>query len=637
MLVSNDIAGKILKQLSKQKLIFLDIETTGLKVRDEDFIVGIGIGTSAKKFYYFPFRHKEGNLDSVHLSKLIEILNGVKYIIAHNIKFDLAGLEGDGLIVSDQVLIDTLIMGRLCSRERHAKLDLVSLYRNFIDGGSEDNKAKLKEYKRINKIKDKGVSSIDPHYISSYCESDLRQLYELYFFLHKQIRSTNQEKIYQLEVDTTKTLFFMEQYGAKIDPEYCNRTKLELDESIKETESRIYEITKEKQEEPVNVLSNLQLGKIFNAFGINSLLKTPTGKECWDEKALLLIDHPLIGLVKEYRTLRKLRDTYFTPFLEKEIIHSSFKNWGTVTGRLSSGDPNLQNIPRYQKSLSGKEEKMDEEKRKRILAMASLRKTAGGSAAGGSSLSSWGFTGDEKYVDSEELVSVRRLFIARPHYILYSFDFSQMEIRIFVSYLNNEKIFEEMKDDKFDFHSFVAKIVFGYDSSHPDFKFWRQIAKAITFGLIYGMGNDLLAGQMGKSVTEAAEFRKIYFAKLKGAREFIKVVNKKITERGFVFNRYGRKYYIEPNKSYVGVNYLVQGTSGDLVKDRMNYVFRFLQDKKSRLINQIHDELLIEIHEDEQESIVPQIVSILEENRFSIPLKVDKSKCFPSWAHKLES
>ena len=646
MLVTSDNVNEILERLKNQKVLFFDIETTGLEVYEEACAVGIGVATSAKDLYYFPFRHSStsdsflessGNLDFYYMKPLIDIFNNSHYLIAHNIKFDLAGLLKEGLIVRDQILIDTLVMGRLIQTERFSKLDLVTLYQYVVNPNSIDNKDELKQYKKEHKIKDPGCGLVPPIIIDDYCSKDLLQLYELYFALKREIKNTDQKRIHQLEIETTKTLFFMESFGAQIDSEYCQKIKVELDDKIVETEEKIYDITKEKIPDPINILSNLQLGKMFNLFGIHSLVTTPAGKECWDEKALLQIDHLLVGLIKEYRTLRKLRDTYFTPFLNKSVVHSSFKNWGTVTGRLSSGNPNLQNIPRYQKSLSGEKVEMDEEKRKRILAMAALRKTTSGVTAGGSSLSSWGFTGDEKFNDKEELVSVRRLFIARPDYYLYSFDFSQMEIRVFISYLNNPKIFEEMKSEEFDFHSFVATLVFGYEKDHPDFKFWRQIAKAITFGLIYGMGNDLLAGQMGKSVEEAASFRKLYFSKLEGSHDFIKKVQKTIQDRGNIHNRYGRKYFLPENKSYVGVNYLVQGTTGDLVKDRMNAVFSYLLPRKSKLINQIHDEIIVEVHKDEEDEVSDKIIRILEKNPFDIPLSVDKAKCYPSWAHKKEA
>jgi DNA polymerase-1 len=141
---------------------------------------------------------------------------------------------------------------------------------------------------------------------------------------------------------------------------------------------------------------------------------------------------------------------------------------------------------------------------------------------------------------------------------------------------------------------------------------------------------------MGRSMDEAKEFREIYFSKLKGSKEFIDTVAKKVQTRGYVFNKYDRRYFIPMSKSYVGVNYLVQGTTGDLVKDRMNSVFEYLYDMKSKILNQIHDELVIEIHESEEKEVVHEVVRLLEYNPIGIPLKVDVAKCIPSWAHKID-
>jgi DNA polymerase I len=638
MLVTDQNVDEILKFFETQKVFVVDIESTGLDLYDNDKLIGVGVATSNKNLFYFPFRHTEKSIDLSYLKRLVVILSGAIRLIGFNIKFDLRGLAIEGLVVEQQECVDVIVKGRLCSREKHPDLDLVSVYCRFVNRERVSNKEWLKEYKKKNKIKEN--QDVDPEIMGEYCCEDLRHTYELDIVLSRTIKETKQERTFQLELETTKTLFLMEHIGTPVDPVYCLRTYEELNQKIEEVEQKSFSITKEKCAEPVNMLSNKQLGEAFHAFGVHSPVLTGAGAECWDEKALLQLDHPLVGVIKEYRTLRKLRDTYFFPFIGKTSIHSTFKNWRTVTGRLSSADPNLQNIPRFQKSLTEDDREMDEEKRKKILAMASLRKTTSGLTAGGSSLSSWGFTGDEEYNEDADLVSVRRLFIAHPGYVLYSWDYSQMEMRVFISYFQNLNdsggIYEAMMTDGFDFHSFVAKLVFGYSEESKDFKFWRQVSKAISFGLIYGMGDDLLAAQMGKPVEEAAKFREIYFDRLTGARSFIESVHKRIRDKGFVYNRYGRRYYVSSGKAYVGVNYLVQGTSGDLTKDRMNEVSKYLRGKKSRLVNQIHDEVVGEIALDEEAEVVPEIVKILESNPFKIPLRVDVARCYPSWAHKKE-
>lgn len=633
MLVTNHNVSEILQKLKSHKVFVIDIETTGLEVQYEDRLVGVGIGLSDLSTYYFPFRHFEGNLDFIHLVSLMKILSNAHCFIGFNVKFDLFGLHQDGLIIKDQKIIDVIVMSRLLSPGKYDPLNLVSSYKRFINPYFDSHKITLVDYMKEHKVKSHALVEVNVE--SGYCCEDVRLTFELYLYLMHKIHELEAYKLFDLELNTTKTLFGMELRGALIDQEYCLSACSDLDQKVLELEKKAYTLTKDVQEEPVNILSSRQIGKIFIALGFTSPSKTEKGNDSWNDSALITIDHPLSDIVKEYRTLRKLRDTYFKPFISKSVIHPTFKNWGTITGRLSCANPNLQNIPRYQRNIHGETSiEIDEEQRKQIEAMVKSKLSSGSSTVGGHSATAWMYAGDTDYSDEDNMISVRRLFISRPGFTYFTFDFSQMEVKVFISYIHNEKILEEIQDRNFDFHSFVCKTVFGYDESHPNFSFWRQISKAITFGLIYGMGDGLLASTMQQTKEQAIKFRKKYFDKLEGSKEFIDTVFRKLKDRGYVFNRYGRRYFIPANKNYVAINYLVQGTSGDIVKDRMNHVNEYLSDKNSRIINQIHDELLIEVHNNEIDIVVPKIASILEHNDFKIPLSVDVSRCDPSWAHK---
>jgi DNA polymerase I len=618
-LLITDILQPDIDFLKRQKVFIVDVETEGVDPYNGGYILCTGVGVSSGKTYCF-----EGLPEVVS-----EILSDSEVLIGHNIKFDLKFLSQSGVKIKNQRLLDTIVMARLCSSERFPGLDLISCLKRFVDPFINDNKLVLKEFMKKNKIKQ--YKDIPFETLGKYCEEDILNTRNLYIKLASKVKGSNQKEVFELEIETTKSLFFIEDRGMRIDGEYCKNAIVELKEKLLEVEKRVEDLVGYK----FNLLSPKQLGEVFHKLGIKSPGTTIKGSESWGEQALLLIDHPLSGLIKEYRTIAKLHGTYFEPFAKLKEIHASFNNWTTATGRLSCSSPNLQNIPRFQKNIH-ENDVIDEDKKKKIIAMSGIRKKTTGQTAGGSGLSSWGFTGDEKYEDNEDIISVRRLFIPRDNYYLYSFDFSQMEIRVFISYLNNPKIFKEMASENFDFHSFVCKLVFGYSEDHKDFAFYRQISKAITFGLIYGMGLEALAGQMGKELEEAKIFRKKYFDRLSGSKEFINLVKKKVAGRGYIYNRYGRRYIIDPEKSYVGVNYLVQGTTGDLVKDRMNEVRKYLDKNNmhSKILNQIHDEILAEIHTSEEEIVVPKIKWLLESNKFGIPLKVDVVKCYPSWAHK---
>ena len=160
------------------------------------------------------------------------------------------------------------------------------------------------------------------------------------------------------------------------------------------------------------------------------------------------------------------------------------------------------------------------------------------------------------------------------------------------------------------------------------------MAKAITFGTIYGIGRKKLAVQLGTTPLEAGRYKKQYFAGLKGSKEFFDSVVQTVEMRGWIKNRYGRMYKIQPDLGYKGVNYLVQGTSADILSERMIEVANYLADKNSRMLLQVHDEIICEIYNDELDEVPARIKELLEYNSLNIPLYVDMEICNPSWATK---
>ena len=224
--------------------------------------------------------------------------------------------------------------------------------------------------------------------------------------------------------------------------------------------------------------------------------------------------------------------------------------------------------------------------------------------------------------------------MSRPDKTLIGFDYSQMEVRVFLSYLKNEEIDELLKRSDTDFHGEAAKLAFDVEEESKDFKFYRQMAKAITFGTIYGIGRNKLAVQLGTTPIEAGRYKKQYFAGLKGSKEFFDSVVSTVENRGWIRNRYGRLYRIKKELGYKGVNYLVQGTSADILSERMIAVAAYLADKKSNMLLQVHDEIICEIDNSELDEVPNHIKSLLEENSLNIPLYVDMEECSPSWATK---
>ena len=174
------------------------------------------------------------------------------------------------------------------------------------------------------------------------------------------------------------------------------------------------------------------------------------------------------------------------------------------------------------------------------------------------------------------------------------------------------------------------------EEDDEQFKFYRQMAKAVTFGTIYGIGSKKLAVQLGTTPSQALQYKKQYFAGLKGSKEFFDQVVQAVTIRGQIKNKYGRVYKIPKNLGYKGVNYLVQGTSADILSERLIEGDNYLQGTKSRLLLQVHDEIICEIHNDELSTIPYNIKTLMEQNSLNIPLYVDMELCDPSWSTKRE-
>ena len=201
--------------------------------------------------------------------------------------------------------------------------------------------------------------------------------------------------------------------------------------------------------------------------------------------------------------------------------------------------------------------------------------------------------------------------MARPGYKLVSFDYSQMEVRVFLSYLRNKAMDDLLHNTDVDFHGEAAKIAFEITDDHPEFKYYRQMAKGITFGIIYGIGTPRLAQQLQTTVGKAAQYKKRYLDAIEGSREFINGVAATVENRGWVKNRYGRVYKVPVGDSYKGVNYLVQGTSADILSERLIAVNEYLKDTQSKLLLQVHDEIIFELHHTEI-GINPHLKKIME-------------------------
>ena len=479
----------------------------------------------------------------------------------------------------------------------------------------------------------KDFSLAPPELLGPYCEQDVYWTEQLYDYSLQLINESGQADVWRLEQELTRVLYDMENVGVAIDLKYLSQAIDRIDVRKIEVESQIYELAGRE----FNISSTQQVGEVLNEQGIYSPIKTDKGQDSWSEAALVQLDSQLAALIRQYRALGKLKSTYLEPYLDTPVMHTSFCNWGAVTGRLSSREPNLQNIPRTHFKLLDRS--LTEEERDvvrgRINAIIAAKGTVGELNLSDPVLDTWGFVGDESFDEKDETqLAIRRLFIPREGYSLVSFDYSQMEVRVFLSYLHNNEVDLLLKRDDIDFHGEAAKIAFNVEEGDDEYKFYRQMAKNITFGVIYGIGKARLANQLNVSEREAFQYKKRYFEGMQGAKAFINKVSRTVETRGWVKNRYGRRYTIPVELSYKGVNYLVQGTSADMLNERMVEVHEYLKTKRSNLVLQVHDEIICEIHNEELDEVTARIRELMEVNSLDIPLKVDVEICKASWALK---
>ena len=269
--------------------------------------------------------------------------------------------------------------------------------------------------------------------LGPYCEQDTYWTYKLYMEALNKINATQQTQVFEMECQLTKVLYGIEGHGVSIDTKYVENAIVKIGKRTEEISQKIYELVGDE----FNINSTQQVGEILNSLGIQSPIKTPKDKDSWNEAALMQINHPLAGYIRQYRALGKLRSTYMEPYQDIDVMHTSYCNWGTLTGRLSSREPNLQNIPRTHFKLADME--LTEQTKEALTSRINAQITAKGIThtldLDDEVLKTWSFVGDEYYNEEDiNQVSVRRLFIPRKDYHLVSFDYSQMEVRVFLSY-----------------------------------------------------------------------------------------------------------------------------------------------------------------------------------------------------------
>lgn len=420
--------------------------------------------------------------------------------------------------------------------------------------------------------------------LASHIVSKAKAIYELKDVVTKELKDKNQYELYEnIELPVTRILGEMEFAGTEIDLDVLKKMDTAFDETIEKLANDIYRISGTT----FNISSPKQLGQVlFENLGLKGGKKTKTGYSTSQDVLEKIIDaHPVVPLVLEYRMLTKLSSTYLKGLQEQVFpdnkIHTIYKQTLTHTGRLSSVDPNLQNIP----------------------------------------------------VRSEEGKLIRKAFVSHNGYLV-SFDYSQIELRILAHMAHVTNLIDAFNQGK-DIHRHTAALVFGVKDEEVTSQM-RSQAKAVNFGIIYGMSEFRLSKDIGMSISEARDFINKYFETYPEVKTYMDEVVETCKKQGYVSTLLNRKRYIPTinDKNFMvrqqaqryAMNTPIQGTGADILKLAMIEVDKALKEKhlKSQMILQVHDELIFDVFEDELEEVMSLVKEKMENCiKMDVPLIVE--------------
>ena len=577
---------ELIKKLNEKSVISVDCETNSLNPIDAE-LVGISFSYDDNKAYYIPVAHKKVKSLSKEfvIKKLKKILEdqSIKKI-GQNIKYDFMIFKKYGINI--EPIEDTMLLSYTldAGNNRHNMDTLSEIHLGH----------KTISYKEIvgSGKKQLNFSDVNLKDATKYAAEDADITLRLYNILKNRLDSEKLNKIYEVfEKPMIKLLSKLEMSGIKIDDFYLKKLSKKFQERLVKKEKEIYKISKKE----FNIGSPKQLGEIiYNDLKIAKLKKTKKGSLATSAKVLedlALTGHKFPKLIIEWRQDSKLKSTY-TDALQDHInkktkrVHTSFLLAATNTGRLASSDPNLQNIPI--KSADGKE--------------------------------------------------IRKAFIADKGNILISADYNQIEMRILADMADVKELKKAFKNNE-DIHSLTASQVFGVSISKVN-EDLRRKAKAINFGIIYGITQYGLAKQISVSNQEAQDFINQYFKKFPEIKEYMNSTINFCRKNGYVNNIFGRRIHLRSinDKNFsvrsfqerAAINAPIQGSAADIIRLAMIEIDRVTEKKKinSKMLLQIHDELVFESPIKDQinnQKLIKKImtsVSSSEHHMFSIPLEV---------------
>jgi len=566
----------------------IDTETSSLDAHQAD-LVGISLSTKIGKACYIPIGHKfKGCLKKEAVIKKLKPLledESVKKI-GQNIKFDFIVLFKQGINMNS--MEDTMLMSYVldAGKNRHNMDTLSEIH-------LQHKTISFKEIVGTGK-KEINFSDVELDKAMEYAAEDADITYRLYKIFSKNLKLEKLTNIYEIfEKPLIKILAFMEIEGIKIDNKFLKVLSEKFEKKISKLEKEVFKISKKE----FNIASPKQLGEIiYNDLKIAVLKKTRKGSFATNAgvlEDLAFKGHEFPKLILDWRQVSKLKNTYSDALPEHinpttKRVHTSFLLAATTTGRLASSDPNLQNIP----------------------------------------------------IKSDDGKDIRKAFIAEKGFTLISADYNQIEMRILADLAEVKELKKAFSNDE-DIHSLTASQVFNVDIKKVD-QDMRRKAKAINFGIIYGISQYGLAKQINVSNHEADEFLNAYFLKFPEIKIYMDNTIKFCRKSGYVNNIFGRRshfngindknFNVRNFQERAAINAPIQGSASEIMRlamIRLNKKFESIKNNKSKILLQIHDELIFEVPVKEVKNITEiikdEMTSVTESDlhTFSTPLTVD--------------
>ena len=586
--IDKDVLFKVCEEINQSNVFAIDTETDSLDTKTTK-LIGISLCTKSGEGFYIPFGHDyDGAPDQISLSDAVEILSPVivaneNKLVGQNLKFDLPVLRRHGFSIND-FLADTMLLSYVFNStgSRHGLDFLAKNYLNYEPTKFDEVVGTGK--KRIS------FSKVDLDIATDYAAEDADITLRLFkYFSDKLAKEKSLNSLLEnIEKPALNALLKIETNGVKIDHNFLESYSKELSLRIDKLQKQAYKIAGEE----FNLDSPKQLLDIlFNKLGLPILKKTPKGQPSTNEETLVRLseEYELPKVILEYRGLAKLKSTY-TDSLVKMIhnqtnrVHTSYQQAVTSTGRLSSTEPNLQNIP----------------------------------------------------IKTEEGRKIRQAFIAEPGNIIISADYSQIELRI-MAHLSEDRNLTRAFQEGLDVHASTASEIFSIpiDEVTSDH---RRKAKAINFGLMYGMSAFGLTRQLGISRQDAQQYLDSYFDKYQGVNAYMESIRGEAKAKGYVETVMGRRVHVPEINSGNGlrrqaaeraaINGPLQGSAADIIKKAMIDVYQWIEDSGSsneiKMIMQVHDELVFEVKKLKTKEYQGQIVSLMENTfKLSVPLIVE--------------